>query len=89
MRRIIGWIRHAASPRTPPHPERSAAMASADIVAIQRSHPGLWVAVKNDEVVDARESPYALTRSLHDRDIEGATIFRCPLPDEAELVGLG
>lgn len=59
------------------------------IIEIQRKWAGSWVAVKDGVVVDARPTPDALVLALRDRDIKGATIFRCPAGDEPELVGLG
>jgi hypothetical protein len=59
------------------------------VVDIQLEYPGLWVAVKNGKVVDARENPYRLVMSLRERHIDDAMIFRCPATHEPELVGLG
>ena len=64
-------------------------MEHPSIVEIQEKWAGLWVAVKNGDVVEARQTPDALVLALRERDIAGAPIFRCPATDEAELVGLG
>lgn len=64
-------------------------MERPSIVNIQERWAGLWVAVKDGEVVDARPTPDALVLALRHRDIVGATILRCPAEDEPELVGLG
>jgi PII-like signaling protein len=64
-------------------------MAQIKLADIQREWAGLWVAVKDGKVVDARESAHALVLSLKSRDIEGATVLRCPSEGERELVGLG
>ena len=56
---------------------------------VQREYPGLWVALKGDEVVDARKTPYELIMHLNEKGVRGARVFRCPARDEAELVGLG
>jgi hypothetical protein len=54
-----------------------------------REYAGLWVAVRNGEVVETAESPGLLSMRLHDREITDATIVRSPRLDEPELVGLG
>lgn len=54
-----------------------------------RAYPGKWVAIKNGQVVEARDTPDQLVLALHDRDIRDATIIRSPDEDEPELVGLG
>lgn len=59
------------------------------VADIQRRYPGLWVAVVDGQVIDARENPHALAVALHDRGVADATIFRCPAVDGPELVGLG
>lgn len=59
------------------------------IIEIQRTWAGFWVAVKDDDVVEARPTADALVLALREHDIAGATIFRCPARDEPELVGLG
>lgn len=60
-----------------------------EMAEIQRDNPGLWVAVKNGEVVAAWEHPYGLYMKLEEQGIVDATVFRCPRHDEPELVGLG
>lgn len=64
-------------------------MSTVNLVEIQKKWAGLWVAVKDGEVVESRPTAHALVFALKDRDIVGATVFRCPSDDEAELVGLG
>lgn len=54
-----------------------------------REYPGMWVALKNGEIVEAKETPDALVMALKYRDIRDATIIRSPAEGEAELVGLG
>jgi hypothetical protein len=56
---------------------------------IQREYPGLWVAVKGRQVIDARQTPYELIMRLNEKGVRDATVFRCPAADEPELVGLG
>lgn len=51
--------------------------------------PGKWVAVLDDEVVEARNTPEELIMALHERDIRGATILRSPAETDIELVCLG
>ena len=59
------------------------------IARILRETPGKWVAVKNGEAVDVRDTPYELVMALRERGIADATIIRSPGEHEAELVGLG
>lgn len=59
------------------------------IAAVQSQYPGMWVAIVDGRVVEARANPHALAVALHDRSIQQATILRCPAIDEPELVGLG
>ena len=56
---------------------------------IQSQYTGLWVAVRDGEVVEVWENPHGLVQRLHERRITGATIVRCPPADEPQLVGLG
>ena len=70
--------------------EREAGKLTAvDLADAIREFAGLWVAVKNGEVVETAESPGLLSMRLHDRDITDATVLRSPRLDEPELVGLG
>jgi hypothetical protein len=59
------------------------------LIDYQNEHPGCWLAVKDEVVVAARETPHQLAYELADRGISGATIFRSPARHEPELVGLG
>ncbi len=55
-----------------------------------RGFEGKWVAIKNGDVVAARETPDAVYRDLLEHaEFQGATIIRVPNIDEPELVGLG
>lgn len=65
------------------------AMARSTIADAQVEFAGLWVALKDGMVVEARSTPYELTMALHERDITDTTIVRMPGTDEPELVGLG
>jgi hypothetical protein len=60
-----------------------------DLSEALRSCAGQWVAIRHGELVEARDTPYALIKALHERDITDATIIRAPDPSEPELVGLG
>jgi len=64
-------------------------MARSTIADAQAEYPGLWVALKDGRVVEARRTPYELTMALHEHDITDTTIVRMPAEDEPELVGLG
>ncbi len=59
------------------------------LVGIQKEYAGVWVALKDGEVVEARSTPYELVAILHERDITDTTIIRVPGAEEPELVGLG
>jgi len=65
------------------------AVARSTIADAQVEYAGLWVALKDGKVVEARPTPHELTMALHDRDITDTTIVRMPGADEPELVGLG
>lgn len=60
-----------------------------NLAAVIRPYAGNWVAVKQGRVVEAAETPYALSLRLRQRGIRDATIIRSPRREEAELVGLG
>ena len=79
------WIRRRLTGRSL-WPRRRTRMAYAEV---QREYPGLWVAVKNGDVVAARLTPHALVLELEERGIKDATVFRTPAEEEPELVGLG
>ncbi len=64
-------------------------MVRSTIADAQVEFAGLWVALKDGKVVEARQTPYELTMALHERDITDTTIVRMPGSDEPELVGLG
>jgi hypothetical protein len=52
--------------------------------------PGKWVAVKNGQIVEARDSFDQVIIALHVRDITDATVLRSPDPlREPETVGFG
>jgi uncharacterized protein DUF5678 len=59
------------------------------LAEVLRQYPGLWVAVKAGEVVEAAPTSYALVMKLHDKGILGATILRAPDVNEPLRVGLG
>jgi hypothetical protein len=68
---------------------KKVATARSTIADAQLEFAGLWVALKDGKVVEARPTPYELTMALHERDITDTTIVRMPGTDEPELVGLG
>jgi hypothetical protein len=51
--------------------------------------PGMWVAIKDGEVVEARHTPDEVVLALHEREIRGAYVVRMPGEDDDELIGLG
>lgn len=48
------------------------------------NYPGKWVAIKNDQVVEVRETPDAVVEALHSRDIKNATVMRVPSEHDKE-----
>ena len=54
-----------------------------------RQVPGKWVALRNGEIVDARETLDQLVQSLKERNIKDVTVMRAPAEHEPELVGFG
>lgn len=54
-----------------------------------RTFPGMWVAIKDGEVVEARPTPDEVVLALHEREIKGAYVTRIPGEHDKELVGLG
>ena len=59
------------------------------VADLQAKYAGCWVALLDNDVVDARPTPYELVLSLRERRIEGTTILRVPADDELETVGIG
>jgi hypothetical protein len=51
--------------------------------------PGKWVALRNGEIIEVRETFDAVVFALHEQGITDATILRSPEEHESELVGLG
>jgi hypothetical protein len=83
---MLQWLRRRGSTRVVDRERRGGGM---NLAMIQREYAGAWVALKGDQVVDARPTPYELVAALHSRGIKNTTIIRVPGLDEAELVGLG
>ena len=54
-----------------------------------RGFEGEWVAIRDGEVVEARDSPYELVARLRQRQVEDAAIMRAPAENEPEMVGFG
>ena len=59
------------------------------LAPLLRQVPGKWVALRNGEIVEARETLDKLVISLKERDITGVTVVRSPDQGEVELVGFG
>lgn len=69
--------------------ERAGKLRAVQLADAIRDYAGLWVAVKNGQVVETAETPGLLSMRLFEREITDATILRSPRLDEPELVGLG
>ncbi|MGH8910417.1 MAG: DUF5678 domain-containing protein [Egibacteraceae bacterium] len=54
-----------------------------------RNFPGMWVAIKDGKVIEARRTPDEVVLALHERDIQDAYVTRIPGEHDKELVGLG
>lgn len=70
-------------------PAESQGNRAVDLSEALRTCPGKWIALRHGEMVEVRDTPYALVQALHERDITDATIIRAPDASEPELVGLG
>jgi len=54
-----------------------------------RKYQGLWVAIRDGKVVEARQTPYELVMVLMERGIDDASIVRSPRSEEPLRIGLG
>ncbi|MGH8931756.1 MAG: DUF5678 domain-containing protein [Egibacteraceae bacterium] len=54
-----------------------------------RDFPGMWVAIKDGKIVEARRTPDEVVLALHEREIRDAYVTRIPGEHDKELVGLG
>lgn len=54
-----------------------------------RDFPGMWVAIKDGQIVEARRTPDEVVLALHEREIRDAYVTRIPGEHDKELVGLG
>jgi hypothetical protein len=50
---------------------------------------GMWVAIKDGQVIEAGRTPDAVGMKLRARRIRGASILRVPAEGEPDLVGIG
>jgi hypothetical protein len=88
VRDLIRW------PRTARHWRRKEVLMTAQVQPVAlanllRQVPGKWVALRNDEIVEARDTLDELAASLEEQGIKDATVMRSPKEGEPELVGLG
>lgn len=60
-----------------------------ELAALLREVPGKWVALRNGEIVEARDTLDKLMIALEEREIRNVTVMRAPAEGEVELVGLG
>jgi hypothetical protein len=56
---------------------------------LARQTPGSWLAIRDGQVVEARESLDKLMAALAERCIEDVTVVRAAQEHEVELVGIG
>ncbi len=68
---------------------RSSHLEPIRLTQLMRQCPGKWVALRNGEILEVRETFDQVIVALHERDITDATILRSPEEHEMELVGLG
>jgi hypothetical protein len=59
------------------------------IAQLSKQVQGHWVAVRDDEIIDAAVTLDELMNQLHVRSISDVTVFRASAPGDVELVGLG
>jgi hypothetical protein len=60
-----------------------------DMAPLLRQVPGKWVALRNGEIVEVRDTLDALTVALEERGLSDVTVLRAPAEGETEMVGLG
>lgn len=66
--------------------ERSAPIHLGELL---RGFAGKWVAIRDGEVVEVADTPYALVARLRERSIEDASVIRAPAEGEPEMVAFG
>jgi hypothetical protein len=60
-----------------------------DMAPLLRQVPGKWVALRNGEIIEVRDTLDALTVALEERGLSDVTVLRAPAEGETEMVGLG
>ncbi len=83
-RRYVGGYRLGVSRST-----QGSHLEPIRLTHLMRQCPGKWVALRNGEILEVRETFDQVIAALHERDITDATILRSPEEHEMELVGLG
>jgi hypothetical protein len=80
----------AAQPQQRPQDERSVhAFTPTRLAEDLHEFAGMWVAIKDGEVVEAGRTPDAVGMKLRARQIRDAAILRVPGEGEPDLVGIG
>jgi hypothetical protein len=51
--------------------------------------PGKWVALRNGEIIEVRDTLDALTVALEERGLSDVTVLRASAEGETEIIGLG
>ena len=59
------------------------------LAALLHECPGKWVALRNGEIIEVRDTFDTMMIALTDMGITNATVMRSPAEHESELVGLG
>lgn len=76
-------------PRVTPEKRKSHRLEPVRTVGLLHAVPGKWVAIRNGEIVEVRDTFDQVIMALHERGIADATVLRSPDPREPETVGVG
>lgn len=68
-------------------PERH--VAPVELAALLPQVAGKWVALRNGEIIEARDTFDQVVMALDKGGVRDATVMRSPSSQEVELVGLG
>ena len=76
-------------PRVTPEKRKIHRLEPVRTVRLLHDVPGKWVAIRDGEIVEVRDTFDQVIMALHERDITDATVLRSPDPREPETVGAG
>jgi hypothetical protein len=92
--RVRTWLRRCAGYRlgmgeATDRPATGPRLEPVRLSELMHQCPGKWVALRDGQILEVRETFDQLVLALHERAITDATILRSPDEHEVELVGLG